>query len=219
LIAFKKFFKDEGGAVQLTEAALVYPVVMMAVILFIYIGIYVFETAYLYDMAKMTAVTAAKTISFAGYDELGDIYSVYDFITDGSFPEKEQVNNAYKDNRPYRYIINDTVDSRFSEAAEKYAEGLIYQAHDVQCNIDVRQHMFSREVKVNIEKSVSFPGFFRMFGIGNEQVISVCASAFTSDPAEFVRNTDIAVNTGIDEKLSGIREKVTAFIEKLKTGG
>ena len=33
MIAFKKFFKDEGGAVQMTEAALVYPVVMMAVIL------------------------------------------------------------------------------------------------------------------------------------------------------------------------------------------
>ena len=55
------------------EAAFVYPVVILAAAALIYLGIYVFEISYLDSRAKATAVMAAKTISFTGYDELGDI--------------------------------------------------------------------------------------------------------------------------------------------------
>lgn len=217
---YKFFLENERGAVSVVEAALVYPVVILTVTSLIYLGIYISETAFLNDKARMTAVMVAKNISFTGLDELGDVYDGYDFI-DGKI-SIAQINRAYEDNRPYRYLTGTEVDGGFADNAEKYAAGLVSRAVGTECTVDVKRNIFSREVTVEIEKKVSMPSVFEYIGLNRVHTIHASSSAVTSDPAEFVRNTDITMNIseklGINEKLSQVRDRIGEFLKKFKAG-
>jgi hypothetical protein len=90
-----KFFKDEKGAALLVEAAFIYPIVIIVVVFMIYLGMFVYESAVIHDMAATTSMMAAKSVSFPGYDELGD------FCIKGGDDDTEitvgMVNKAYED--------------------------------------------------------------------------------------------------------------------------
>ncbi|MDO5147859.1 MAG: hypothetical protein Q4D76_00535 [Oscillospiraceae bacterium] len=226
MLRFNKFLKNQRGSVQVIEAAFVYPVVILAAAALIYLGIYVFEISYLDARAKATAVMAAKTISFTGYDELGDIYTGFGLNPDDDKPDREQVRKAYEKNSPYRYLRTGEADERFSEMTGGYASGLMFASADTECSIDVSRKMFGREVEVKIRKRISLPSVLGLAGADCFRTIEVSATAETSDPAEFIRNTDlvmgtakeIAEATGADEKISDIKEKITGVLKKLKAG-
>ena len=64
------------------------------------------------------------------------------------------------------------------------------------------------------------------FVVKTGRKMTATASAVTSDPAEFVRNTDLVMEaatvignkTGINGKLSGIRDRISETLGKLKAG-
>jgi hypothetical protein len=219
LINFKKLLKDESGAVQLTEAAFVYPVIMIAAVLMVYAGIYAFETAYLSSKAHSAAVMAAGNISFAGTGKLTGAA----WTEPEAMPSAAQVNAAYEESSPYRYILPPSVDPGFVQDAEEYAGTLIIPSEDVRCSIDTIQHLYGCEVVVTIEKELPSLRVGGLLGIGGEHTLKVQRSAFTSDPAELVRNTDliigIADKCGTGEKLESVKKKISEFTEKIKTGG
>lgn len=217
----RNFFRDERGAVSVIEAALIYPVVILTVAVTLYIGIYIYETALLKDKAEITAVQAAKSISFAGYDELtGEKDSISDELLPG------QVNSAYEDNKPYRYIVKGEVSGQFSKNASDYASGLIISSDSVECDIEIKRHLLNREVNVTIRKNISMPQLFSILGMNSQYGIHVSASALTADPAEFIRNTDFTVNTvtylterfHVTEKLAPMREKITGLLRRFGIG-
>lgn len=221
----ENFLRDERGAASVIEAAFIYPVTVLVVAALIFMGIYVFEAVFLDVRAQMTADMAAKNISFSGYDELGDTFSVYDFLDDGIAPGKSRVNKAYEDRKPYRYFTKTDVDGRYKEEAEKYAGGLFFAAN-TECSVEVNRHMFGRQVTVTMSENIRMPGFFRIIGLREDYQLSVSSSALTSDSAEFIRNTDLAVDTaefisektGAKEKFSDMREKISEFLGNLKAG-
>lgn len=220
------FLKDESGAVQIIEAAVIYPIVITAVLAMLWLGMYVLESALVSDRAKAAADMAAKTLVFSGCDELGDIYSSCGFKISDEHPDVKAVERAYDRNNPYRYFITGKADERFSSLTEEYASGLLFPTSDVTCTINVKRRMFDREVEVTAEKYISVPGVFRLIGLDEHMKISASASAVTSDPAEFIRNTDLAVNaadilgdmTGAGEKISDIRSRLSGILEKIKAG-
>lgn len=210
------FAKDERGAVRIIEAALVYPAVIITVTALIYLGINVFESAMLSDRARITAVMAARNIAFSGYHELGDVYSGYDFAG-SSGPSASEIRKMYISSRPYRYIIPSETDRKFSEGAEKYASELVYTPDSAECTIYTENSISGRKVKVSIVKDISLPGVIKLSGADERYRISVSASAFTSDPAEFVRNTDLVMDvseeTGLTEKISELRSAVSGLLK------
>ncbi len=217
----RNFYRNECGAVSVIEAALIYPLVILTVAVMMYIGIYIYETALLKDKALNTAVQAARSISFAGYDELmSEKDDDTEEITYG------QINSAYEDNNPYRYIVKGEVSPAFQKNASDYASGLIINSESVSCDIEVKRHLLNREVIVTINKKIAMPQMFLVLGIGSEYGINVSASALTSDPAEFIRNTDLTVNTvtylsekfHLEEKLAPLREKITGLLKRLGIG-
>ena len=226
MLRFKRFLKEQRGSVQVIEAAFVYPVVILAAAALIYLGIYVFEISYLDSRANATAVMAAKTISFTGYDELGDIYTGFGLNPGDDKPGREQVRKAYEKNSPYRYLGAGEADERFSEMTGGYASGLLFASADTDCSIDVSRKMFGREVEVKIRKRIALPSVLGLAGADCFRTIEFSATAETSDPAEFIRNTDlvmgtakeIAEATGADEKISDIKKKITGALKKLKAG-
>ena len=176
MLRFKRFLKEQRGSVQVIEAAFVYPVVILAAAALIYLGIYVFEISYLDARAKATAVMAAKTISFTGYDELGDIYTGFGLNPGDDKPGREQVRKAYEKNSPYRYLGAGEADERFSEMTGGYASGLLFASADTDCSIDVSRKMFGREVEVKIRKRISLPSVLGLAGADCFRTIEVSAT-------------------------------------------
>ena len=71
------------------------------------------------------------------------------------------------------------------------------------------------------------PQIFEMIGLNDKYLITATEMSITSDPAEFVRNTDITANvTGylaekfkLGEKFSALREKISGTLENLSING
>lgn len=223
---YDKFIKNERGAVQIIEAAFVYPIVVTAAAAMIYLGMYVFETALLNDRAEEAADMAARTLVFAGLDELGDIYENLGFSCDEDLPDRKAVEKAYDRSEPYRYFVSGQADERFAEAVNEYASGMLFPTSDVKCSIEVKRRMFDREVEVKAEKYISLPGVLSLCGINNRMKITASADSVTSDPAEFIRNTDLAVRsadmlaekTGVSGKITDIGSRISDILGKLKAG-
>ena len=221
-----KFLKDEKGAVAVIEAALVYPVVIFTVVTLIYMGMYIYDASLLNDRARIAAETAAKTVTFTGYEELGDVYSTLELDPKSPAPDRTHVDKYYSESSPYRYFVNGKADDRFAAKVCDYASDGLFRGTGVTCTVDVNRRLFDREVVVTVEKSVSLPGILRLSGVKTGGKMTATASAVTSDPAEFVRNTDLVMEaatvignkTGINSKLSGVRDRISEVLGKLKAG-
>lgn len=224
LTRFKEFIREEKGAVSVIEAAAVYPVVILGVAALIYMGMFVFEVSYLDARAEKAAAAVAKTISFTGYDELGDIYTDSGLRREDSKPDRACVEKACASNRAYRYLVNGEADERFVSGIAEYSSGLLFSPGDITCSIEVERRLFDRQVNVTVEKGIRMPGVLRSIGIASHRRIRVCASAVSEDPAEFVRNTDLVLNaaelagrkTGVSEKLSVVRRRISEILEKVR---
>lgn len=220
-----KFFKEEKGAALLVEAAFVYPVVIIVVVFMLYMGMYMYESAVIHDMAATTSMMASKSISFPGYDELGGSY-VLGVGSEGEITVGT-VKKAYEDMSPYRYIVKGKVNNLFNEGLIAQTENILLKEEDIKCNIDVKRHLLSRRITVKLEKQVSMPQFFDIIGIADSYKITATETSITSDPAEFVRNTDITANAmgyladklKLGEKLSALREKINGVLDSLGING
>ncbi len=219
-------FRSDRGSVSVIEAAVVYPLTVLSVVALIYTGMYVYDVSYLGDRAKSTAMTVSHTVAFAGYDRLGDVYSAAGMRTEDTRPDRRSVESAYSACRPYRYLRDYQADTRFSERISGYASGGIFSPEDISCSVEVRRRLFDREIVVTAEKEIRMPGVLRIMGAGGNRKMQVTASAVTSDPAEFIRNTDltlraadyIGVKTGIAGKVSEMRSKISGILGRLKAG-
>ena len=220
------FLGNERGSVQVIEAALVYPLVILSTAALLYFGMYVFESSLLSDRANAVAVTASKTVVFTGYGELGDIYTRPGLRTDDEKPDRKRVDKYYAGQSPYRYLKKGTADERFEQMISAYASDGFFTGTGVTCTVDVKRRIFDREVVVTVEKDIRMPGVLKALGAPENRKMTVTASAVTSDPAEFVRNTDLtleAVNvfgekTGLSSKLSGIRSRINGILGKMGAG-
>lgn len=215
------FFRSQKGAVSVVEAALVYPVVIISCIALIYAGIFMYESAVLESRAASVAVLTAKNISFSGLEKLAD-----DGYSDSMKFENDisggKVRRAYRDNAPYRYLVASEISSETEKKAIRYAADTILPAYAEKCKIEVVPHLLSREVSVKISRRVVLPHLFHIIGIDESRKVGASSRAIVSDPAEFLRNTDIAFDTagyiserfGLDKKKDLLMEKIKSALER-----
>ena len=67
---FKKILSDEGGAAELVEAVIIYPVVFLCLLVLIFIGLYILQNMIITSFAQKTAITAAREVAYPGYLDL-----------------------------------------------------------------------------------------------------------------------------------------------------
>ena len=217
-----RILKDERGAAPIVEAALVYPIVIIVVVFMIYYGMYVYESSVIHDMAGTTAVMASKSVSFPGYEYLGESYVYGDHSDEGEITP-DRVKKAYETMKPYRYIFKNEINDRFSDSLIEKSEDMLLKTEDIQCSITSQRH----KVTVKLEKKVTMPQLFEFIGLNDSYRIKATSTALISDPAEFVRNTDITANLlgflsqklKAGEKFSQFREKIDSVLKNLNIGG
>ncbi len=211
--AIKSKIKIEHGAVQIVEAAFVFPVMFIILFFLIYMG-----NAY-YVRAQVEAIVVEKTIEGANYctDPL-----LQTIKNEGVIPKLSDL-----DLDPYRYFSGmDGVEEKISREVEGAIEGSSVslfrnmepvvktrRADISKYNNYVLYATFSVEVKCEVEFPIKFLGR----STPSLLVITSRSEVAVNDTAEFIRNTDMVIDYFEDSKLGqsikGVFGKINDFLD------
>lgn len=196
-------FKNEDGAVDIVEAAIVFPIVIFVVVLFIYLG------NLFYQQAKVDAIT----VRAASY--MARLYT-HPLLENGtSLP----TTSTAVDIKPYRYLAaSDSAASKTREfitrelgkAGEGFFSGMGIHGSVKVCRI--KNYILYQVAEVEIEYTVNLIPM-KLFGGVSIVRTSNATTMSAADPAEFIRNVDMIMDyseiTGLTAK---IRETVGQFM-------
>lgn len=195
--------KDEKGAVMIVEAAIVYPIVLFVVVIFIFLG------NLFYQQAKVDAI-AVRTAEY-----LARMYT-HPLLQNGS---KLPTDSTQIDVQPYRYLFgSDDAKSKtedfMNRELRKTGTGLFseMEIRPLVTSCEIENYVVYQKITVEIEYSVNLIPL-KLFG-GVPIVRTKCVSAATaSDPAEFIRNIDMildyAESSGLTDKIKNTVSQFT----------
>lgn len=197
-----KTMNNEYGAVEIVEAALVFPIVLFVVILFIFIG------NLFYQQAKVDAITV-RTAEY-----LARLYTHPMLENGASVP----TNSAEIDVQPYRYLFgsgeaeeqaNAFAARELGKTGEGFFQGM--GIHGAVKTCVIKNYIVYQTVEVEIEYSVQLAPFKLFDGVS--LIRSSCATVTSAaDPAEFIRNVDMIMDYAEISGLTAlIQEKVGKF--------
>ncbi len=200
---FKEIIKKEYGAVEVIEAALVFPIVIFVVILLMFLG------NMFYQQAKMDA------IAIRGAEYLSAVYTNPLLLEDSITTDCTEVNV-----KPYRYLLgNSEAESKAKDQIEKLINktgtglfsGMKINGTVKTCKI--KNYVVYQTAYVEIEYSIQLIPM-RLFGSPSLYRYSCSTVTAADDSAEFIRNIDMIMDYseeyGITDK---IKSAVGAFTE------
>lgn len=217
---FKRLRKKEDGAALIIEMTLVFPLVLFVMAVLIYMSCYILQGVTIYNNAQRIAVEATREIAMPGYEKLHisaneRIYVKADFNT---LPSGEQIKTMLLEHKPYRYWSGNPLGSNaggLETSLKKLVENSSILANsNVDCDIKTTSNIIGQQVIVQVTKHVPAPGVIRFFGITDNLDIHVTAVAIVSDPAEFIRNTDMVFDL-IDFMFDKIKIKGKSVNEQI----
>ena len=205
--------KDENGAVQIVEAAFVFPIMFIILFFLIYMGNAFYVKAQVESVVEKYAVQGANYCAdpiLATIKETGKAPSLSSLKTE-----------------PYRYIfggmsgietkisndIQNEISGKSSSFFKNMKPQLVGSPSDIaQFNNYVVYSTFSVEVKYK----VCFP--IKFFGYSSPSILEISSRAEVpvNDTAEFIRNTDMVIDlfhgTKIGQKISDVFGKINDFL-------
>lgn len=200
-----KRIRKEKGAVQIVEAAFVFPITIFVVVLFIFLG------NLFYQQAKVDAIAVRAA------EYMARIYT-HPLLRNGSTIPTD---STQIDVQPYRYLFGSSdAESKAQEFINrelgKTGTGLFsgMEIHGTIKRCEIENYVVYQKTTVEIEYNVNLIPL-KLFG-GISIIKSTCAtSTSAADPAEFIRNVDMildyAESTGLTAK---IKETVSKFTGK-----
>ena len=199
-------------AYMTVESVFVVPVIFVAIMLLIFMGIVMYQQSALYSLAARSA-SRASIIYVTCADDMETGAITYD---------------DFKDRNPYRYIwdseSNKKVNTLNSYVAGHVGNGAAYMGVDKTGTYASRSGALFKKlyVKINMDYNNPIKGLARMFGVGDLFKVDVFATAPVSEPVELIRNVDIATDllnryaSGAMEKLGGVKSKIIELNNILK---
>lgn len=197
----EKFLKNEKGAVEVVEAALVFPIVIFVVILLIFLG------NLLYQQAKMDA------IAVRGAEYLAAIYT-NPILAEGEIPTDSTSVNT----KPYRYLLGDSeaeiqAKEFMTQLMNKTGTGL-FSGMEMSGTIKkckINNYVVYQTASVEIEYSIKLLPIKLFDGPTLFKCSNATVSAAT-DSAEFIRNVDMILDYNEEYHLTDkIKQLVGAF--------
>lgn len=212
--------KSEKGEAVI-EATLVYPIVFFIVGFIILFGLYELQGVIEYSCAQYVANYSVKLITEPGYRNYGEINdNDIDFQSVGKFSDDKDKFSA----KIYRRInCNGVSENDLKHKIESMiSSGKLLKINDTRCKVKFKKSVLNTTIIVTVEDSITMPGFLNYIGLDNEWKRSVAASAVVTDPAEFIRNIDMAQDAvnyvldklGLGDRIDAMFEKVSSFYNK-----
>ena len=236
----KKFLKEEKAAAQMVEAAVIYPVVFLIIVLMIYMGLYILQAITVGTYAQKIAMLASREISTPGYYTL--ISDKTKYSSSAIELDAEDINAIIDVSKlsdemtrfpvVYRYwqigddkILTDTTkdyyQSILNTMVAKNSVLVPQNGGTLNVKVSCKNNVLSQLVTVEVEQELMHFGLLDFFGI-KSPTVSATAVATVSDTDELIRNTDFAVDAmealasklGIDT--SKLKSTVNDVLKKLK---
>jgi len=213
--------RSERGAVQVIEAALIFPVVFLVIFFLIFTANYIMQGVMVYNYAQQAAVAAARELAMPGY---GELYGSGWITTQTDFQSPVlNIDQLMKHHEPYRYwnlagggekMLSESRKSKMqSELAALLRRVSFMGSPSVTCTITPSNNVLHQSVNVHVTNQITKWSFLRFIGFSGQADINVNVTAVASDPAEFIRNVDM-----VDDYLeqTGVKSKITDTITKFK---
>lgn len=211
--------RKETGAVQIVEAAFVFPIMFIILFFLIYMGNAFFVKA------QVEGVVESRAIEGASYCADPMLQAIKD--NNGAVPSLDNIKTE-----PYRYIFGgmDSVGSTIATKVQNDIEGntasffnnmkpklKTSKSNIAKFNNYVVYSTFSVEVKYELKFPIKFLGA----DTPTIMTISSRAEVPVSDTAEFIRNTDMVVDlfygTKIGQAISDVFGKINGFISSFSS--
>lgn len=225
----KNFFKDQRGAFLIVEAAIVYPVMLIMIMILLFYSMILtmkanmqsaLETALIYYKRELTdtyvgfmddlennsvsATEYTRVVAPAGYS---NIYK--QLINEvASNPDTEKFEKMFFNN--YRFL-------NFSSGKK----GSTFNSSGIKVNLDsTTNFIIYRELNAAAEQTITLPFIKGMFGINNELKLKANAKIVVNDSVSVMRITDVVdyviIKTGFNEKLELLfGENINKFLNFL----
>lgn len=225
----KNFFKDQRGAFLIVEAAIVYPVMLIMIMILLFYSMILtmkanmqsaLETALIYYKRELTdtyvgfmddlennsvsATEYTRVVAPAGYS---NIYK--QLINEvASNPDAEKFEKMFFNN--YRFL-------NFSSGKK----GSTFNSSGIKVNLDsTTNFIIYRELNAAAEQTITLPFIKGMFGINNELKLKANAKIVVNDSVSVMRITDVVdyviIKTGFNEKLDSLfGENINKFLNFL----
>lgn len=214
-----KHTKKETGAVQIVEAAFVFPVMFIILFFLIYMG-----NAF-FIKAQVEGVVEARAIEGAAY--------CADPMLQAIKANKNQVPSLSSlKTEPYRYvfggmdnierIIGDAVESDLSGGGVSFFKNMKPKLKTPKRNIaKFNNYVVYSTFSVEVKYELKFP--IRFLGSDSVTIMTISSRAEVpvGDTAEFIRNTDMVIDlfygTKIGKSISDVFGKINGFISSFST--
>lgn len=209
-----KFYKEDG-AVQIIEAALVFPVMFIILLTLIYMG-----NAH-YIKAQVEATVVENAILGANYCADPILETIKET---GSVPSPGEISV-----KPYRYIfggmsnVEEDISKKVTEELNSSSMSLFGNMKPKLKNDGTKIAKFNNYLlystfSVGVKYELEFP--IKLWGASSPAVLTISSYAeiAVNDATEFIRNTDMVIDyftgTGIEQKIKGTFEKINEFLQK-----
>lgn len=210
---YKRFSTNQKGSFTI-EASLVFPMIFLITILLIFMNLYVYQKSTLYYLADTTAKHAAwnwdnsykdaKTGAFNPYEKNAATgqqlkndglywrfsdYHILDVLTfnfsSAVSPRSLSISNNDRSEPTNRG--DDLIAYKLQKASSILPVG-------VSGTISYENKFYKRKISVKLQNPLRMPDFIKaMF---KTELVEAEASAFVTEPAEFIRNIDFALYIG-----------------------
>jgi len=225
----KKTAAEEAGAATIIEMTLIFPLVLLVMTFLLYTGFYIMQSVVLYNDAQRIAMAAAREAAIPGYSHLYQdkgVTSVADFEQTPP-TDRASIGTVMKVHRLYRYWGNGFLPNedkrRLEENMVKLAQDSAFVVGgDVRCTITPSNHFLNQQIQVRVVKEIEVPDLLEAIGVADDLNIDVTATAVVSDPAEFIRNSNMVFdlaeyafnNLKIGKDGQTMSQKVTIYKQK-----
>lgn len=215
----------ENGSVMV-EAAIIFPMVLMAVMALLYLGLFKLQEAAMLYQVQRVASEGSRLASSPGYAKLAENGYALDAkrIDWNDYPENiEDYYIAYHESPDvlYRELVSifggswvsggdiENFGKRVLDTVSVLAIGNLFQT-----KVELDRNFFGTSVVVEAKYEVQTPGVLRYFDFPDSLTMKQAAYRKAIDPAGFMRNVDLAADAVVvvSEKL-GIKDDLDKIIE------
>ena len=220
----RRFLQNESGAAEMVEAAIVYPIVIIAVFTLVYIGLFILQTVTVQTYAQKIALLAAREVGRPGYISLiSQDETVTTSAVELALQDYGQSVNATNDKgqrtnitiniptnarevraRAYRFWMPDPLSagyeynpkSRLGQLMQDMVEknSFLIGRHSATVEIKCDNKFITQYVTVSVTQPVVSGGLMEFFGVKTPEVKARAMSSAT-DIDEFVRTTNFVTDT------------------------
>ena len=212
--------KNEKGEAVI-EATLVYPIVFFIVGFIILFGLYEMQGVVEYSCAQYIASYTTKLITEPGYENYGEINdNDIDFKSVNKFSNDGKKFSA----NMYRRINNNKISKdKMKEKLENMVNSSkLLKIDNTECTVNFKRSLLNTTIVVTVKDNIKMPNFLKYIGLGNNWSRSVTATSVVTDPAEFIRNLDMAQDVinyildklGLSGRIETLINNVSDFYNK-----